>query len=162
VTSGVCAEKWFIQRIPYSQRYAVTTGGRRRSVLFTKNDTRIVNPSLADSVSLHFPPESTARSPSLGHGTRSGGLDDKIRLAAISASRDDSPREPGNRQAELVALGRDRRGRGASMTIRSPASRETWRSLGMHRVARSREVGGEPLRPRRCGRRSLERGCKWL
>ena len=40
--------KRFIQRIPRTQRYEVTSEGRRLAVFLTKTYTRIVNPSLAE------------------------------------------------------------------------------------------------------------------
>jgi hypothetical protein len=40
--------KRFIQRIPRTQRYELTSDGRRLAVFLTKTYTRIVNPSLAE------------------------------------------------------------------------------------------------------------------
>ena len=40
--------KGFIQRIPRTQRYQLTSEGRRLAVFFTKTYTRIVNPTLAE------------------------------------------------------------------------------------------------------------------
>jgi hypothetical protein len=40
--------KGLIRRIPRSQRYELTSAGRRHAVFFTKTYTRIVNPSLAE------------------------------------------------------------------------------------------------------------------
>ena len=40
--------KRFIQRIPRTHRYELTSEGRRLAVFFTKTYTRIVNPSLAE------------------------------------------------------------------------------------------------------------------
>jgi len=40
--------KQFIQRIPRTHRYQLTSEGRRLAVFLTKTYTRIVNPSLAD------------------------------------------------------------------------------------------------------------------
>jgi hypothetical protein len=40
--------KHFIQRIPHTQRYALTSEGRRLAVFLTKTYTRIANPSLAE------------------------------------------------------------------------------------------------------------------
>jgi hypothetical protein len=40
--------KGFIQRIPRTQRYELTSDGYRLAVFFTKTYTRIVNPSLAE------------------------------------------------------------------------------------------------------------------
>ncbi|MGI8413067.1 MAG: hypothetical protein ACR2QA_11420, partial [Solirubrobacteraceae bacterium] len=39
--------KGFIQRIPRTHRYELTSEGRRLAVFFSKTYTRIVNPSLA-------------------------------------------------------------------------------------------------------------------
>jgi len=40
--------KGFIQRIPHTQRYQLTSDGYRLAVFFTKTYTRILNPTLAD------------------------------------------------------------------------------------------------------------------
>ena len=40
--------KHFIQRIPRTQRYELTSKGRRLAVFLTKTYTRIVNPALAE------------------------------------------------------------------------------------------------------------------
>ena len=40
--------KRFIQRIPRTHRYELTSEGRRLAVFLTKTHTRIVNPSLAE------------------------------------------------------------------------------------------------------------------
>ena len=40
--------KGFIQRIPRTQRYQLTSEGYRLAVFFTKTYTRIVNPTLAE------------------------------------------------------------------------------------------------------------------
>jgi hypothetical protein len=54
--------KGFIQRIPRSHRYQLTSDGYRLAVFFTKTYTRIVNPTLAE---LHptLPAEISSRSP---------------------------------------------------------------------------------------------------
>ena len=60
--------KGFIQRIPRSQRYELTSEGRRLAVFLTKTYTRIVNPSLAeldptlpDDIAQHTPLAKTWR-----------------------------------------------------------------------------------------------------
>jgi hypothetical protein len=77
--------KGFIQRIPHTQRYQLTSEGRRLAVFFTKTYTRIVNPSLAE-LDPKLPTEITARSP-LASSWRAfeRALDDKIKQAAIAA-----------------------------------------------------------------------------
>src|ERR1039458_6104896 len=54
--------KGFIQRIPRTQRYQLTSDGRRLAVFFTKTYTRILNPSLAE-LDPTLPPEISDRSP---------------------------------------------------------------------------------------------------
>ena len=54
--------KGFIQRIPHTQRYELTSQGRRLAVYFTKTYTRIVNPSLAE-LDPALPNEIATRSP---------------------------------------------------------------------------------------------------
>jgi hypothetical protein len=54
--------KGFIQRIPRTQRYQLTTEGRRLAVFLTKTYTRIVNPSLAE-LDPSLPPDIAARAP---------------------------------------------------------------------------------------------------
>ena len=54
--------KGFIQRIPRSQRYQLTSEGRRLAVFLTKTYTRIVNPSLAE-LDPALPDDIAARAP---------------------------------------------------------------------------------------------------
>ena len=54
--------KRFIQRIPRTQRYELTSEGRRLAVFLTKTYTRIVNPSLAELDSA-LPPGIAQRTP---------------------------------------------------------------------------------------------------
>ena len=54
--------KGFIQRIPRTQRYELTSEGRRLAVFLTKTYTRIVNPSLAE-----LDPALPPRSPTAHH-----------------------------------------------------------------------------------------------
>jgi DNA-binding IclR family transcriptional regulator len=54
--------KGFIQRIPHSQRYQLTSEGSRLAVFFTKTYTRIVNPTLAE-LDPTLPVEIANRSP---------------------------------------------------------------------------------------------------
>jgi hypothetical protein len=54
--------KGFIQRIPRTQRYQLTSEGRRLAVFLTKTYTRIVNPSLAE-LDPTLPADVAARSP---------------------------------------------------------------------------------------------------
>jgi hypothetical protein len=77
--------KGFIQRIPRTQRYELTSDGRRLAVFFTKTYTRIVNPSLAE-LDPALPSEIAARSP-LATSWRAfeRALEDKITHAAIAA-----------------------------------------------------------------------------
>jgi hypothetical protein len=77
--------KGFIRRIPRTQRYELTSEGRRLAVFFTKTYTRIVNPSLAE-LDPNLPEEISARSP-LARGWRSfeRALDQRIQEAAIAA-----------------------------------------------------------------------------
>jgi hypothetical protein len=77
--------KGFIQRIPRTQRYQLTSEGRRLAVFFTKTYTRIVNPALAE-LDPTLPSEIAARSP-LASSWRAfeHAIDDKIRQAAIAA-----------------------------------------------------------------------------
>jgi hypothetical protein len=81
--------KGFIQRIPRSQRYQLTSEGRRLAVFFTKTYTRILNPSLAE-LDPTLPSEIAARSP-LANSWRAfeRALEDKINQAAIAAGKDD-------------------------------------------------------------------------
>ena len=77
--------KGFIQRIPRSQRYELTSEGRRLAVFLTKTYTRIVNPSLAD-LDPTMPAEIADRSP-LAKSWRAfeRALQDRINSAAITA-----------------------------------------------------------------------------
>ena len=77
--------KGFIQRIPRSQRYQLTSEGRRLAVFFTKTYTRIVNPALAE-LDPNLPAEIARRHP-LATAWRAyeRALDDKIQTAAIAA-----------------------------------------------------------------------------
>jgi hypothetical protein len=54
--------KGFIQRVPRSQRYELTTEGRKLAVFFTKTYTRIINPSLAE-LDPTLPPNTAAHTP---------------------------------------------------------------------------------------------------
>ena len=62
--------KRFIQRIPRTQRYELTSEGRRLAVFLTKTYTRIVNPSLAE-LDPALPPEIATRHRSPTPGERS-------------------------------------------------------------------------------------------
>ncbi len=77
--------KGFIQRIPRTQRYELTSEGRRLAVFFTKTYTRILNPSLAE-LDPALPTEIAARSP-LATSWRAfeRAIETKIRQAAIAA-----------------------------------------------------------------------------
>ncbi|MCA1700885.1 MAG: hypothetical protein LC790_19070 [Actinobacteria bacterium] len=77
--------KGFVRRIPRSQRYELTSEGRRLAVFFTKTYARIVNPSLAE-LDPKLPEEISARS-ALARGWRSfeRALDERIEHAAIAA-----------------------------------------------------------------------------
>jgi hypothetical protein len=77
--------KGFIQRIPRSQRYQLTSEGRRLAVFMTKTYTRIVNPALAE-LDPAIPPEIANRT-ALASSWRAfeNALDDKITQAAIAA-----------------------------------------------------------------------------
>ena len=77
--------KRFIQRIPRTQRYELTSEGRRLAVFFTKTYTRIVNPSLAE-LDPALPPDIADRTP-LAKTWRAfeHALQDRINEAAIAA-----------------------------------------------------------------------------
>jgi hypothetical protein len=77
--------KGFIQRIPRSQRYQLTSEGRRLAVFLTKTYTQIVNPALAE-LDPTLPPEIAQRAP-LATAWRAfeRALQDKIKQAAIAA-----------------------------------------------------------------------------
>ena len=78
--------KGFIQRIPRTQRYQLTSEGRRLAVFFTKTYTRIVNPSLAELDPLAPARHSRPRTP-LAKTWRAfeHALQDRINQAAIAA-----------------------------------------------------------------------------
>ena len=77
--------KGFIQRIPRSQRYQLTSDGRRLAVFLTKTYTRIVNPSLAE-LDPALPTDIADRTP-LAKTWRAfeHALEDTINQAAIAA-----------------------------------------------------------------------------
>jgi hypothetical protein len=77
--------KGFIRRIPKSQRYELTSEGRRIAVFFTKTYTRIINPSLSELDPTL--PEPVARRTPLGKPWREfdHALDARIADAAITA-----------------------------------------------------------------------------
>ena len=77
--------KRIIHRIPRSQRYELTSDGRRLAVFFSKTYTRIVNPSLAE-LDPALPSEIATRSP-LASSWRAfeRAIDDQITQAAIAA-----------------------------------------------------------------------------
>jgi hypothetical protein len=77
--------KRFIQRIPRTQRYELTSEGRRLAVFLTKTYTRIVNPSLAD-LDPALPPDIAERTP-LAQAWRAfeRAIQDRIKDAAITA-----------------------------------------------------------------------------
>jgi hypothetical protein len=77
--------KGFIRRLPGSQRYTLTTHGRRLAVFFTKTHARILCPSLAElDPDL---PDTIARRTPLGRPWRDfeHALDARIADAAITA-----------------------------------------------------------------------------
>ena len=77
--------KRFIQRIPRTQRYELTSEGRRLAVFLTKTYTRIINPSLAE-LDPALPPDIANRTP-LAKTWRAfeHALQDRINEAAITA-----------------------------------------------------------------------------
>ena len=77
--------KRFIQRIPRTQRYELTSEGRRLAVFLTKTYTRIVNPSLAE-LDPSLPADIAQRTP-LAQAYRAfeRAIDDRIKHAAITA-----------------------------------------------------------------------------
>ncbi len=77
--------KGFIQRIPHTQRYELTSQGRRLAVFFTKTYTRIVNPALAQ-LDPQLPAHIAKRTPlaNAWHAYEHT-LDDTIKQAAIAA-----------------------------------------------------------------------------
>jgi hypothetical protein len=77
--------KGFIQRIPRTQRYELTSEGRRLAVFFTKTYTRIVNPSLAE-LDPTLPNQIAQRSPlAVSYRAFERAIQDKITQAAIAA-----------------------------------------------------------------------------
>jgi hypothetical protein len=77
--------KGFIQRIPRTQRYQLTSEGRRLAVFFTKTYTRIVNPSLAE-LDPTLPAAIAKRSPlALSYRAFESAIEQKIKHAAIAA-----------------------------------------------------------------------------
>jgi hypothetical protein len=77
--------KGFIQRIPRTQRYELTSEGRRLAVFFTKTYTRIVNPSLAE-LDPQLPNEIAKRSPlAVSYRAFEHAIENKIKTAAIAA-----------------------------------------------------------------------------
>ena len=77
--------KALIRRLPRSQRYEITSFGRRTAVFFTKTYVRIVNPALAE-LDPNLPEEIANHHP-LARAWRAyeRALDDKIKQAAIAA-----------------------------------------------------------------------------
>jgi len=77
--------KRFIQRIPRTQRYELTSEGRRLAVFLSKTYTRIVNPSLAE-LDPALPSDIAERTP-LAKTWRAfeRAIDDRIKEAAIAA-----------------------------------------------------------------------------
>ena len=77
--------KGFIQRIPRTQRYELTSEGRRLAVFLTKTYTRIVNPSLPE-LDPTLPHHIAERTP-LAQTWRAfeHALDNRIKEAAITA-----------------------------------------------------------------------------
>ncbi|MBV9000068.1 MAG: hypothetical protein JO304_13480 [Solirubrobacterales bacterium] len=82
--------KRFIQRIPRTHRYELTSEGRRLAVFLTKTYTRIVNPALAELDPAL--PADIAQSTPLARAYRAfeRAIDDQIKDAAIAARKDDS------------------------------------------------------------------------
>jgi hypothetical protein len=77
--------KGLIRRIPHTQRYQLTSEGRRLAVFFTKTHTRIVCPSLAELDP--FLPDEIVRQTALGRPWRQfeQALDARIADAALTA-----------------------------------------------------------------------------
>jgi hypothetical protein len=77
--------KGFIQRIPRTHRYELTSEGRRLAVFLTKTYTRIVNPSLAE-LDPALPPDIAERAP-LAKTWRAfeRAVQDRIKDAAMAA-----------------------------------------------------------------------------
>jgi hypothetical protein len=82
---GRLRRKGLIRRIPRSQRYQLTSEGRRLAVFFTKTYTRIVNPSLAE-LDPTLPAQIASRSP-LAASWRAfeHALDARIASAALTS-----------------------------------------------------------------------------
>jgi hypothetical protein len=77
--------KGFIQRIPRTHRYQLTSEGRRLAVFFTKTYTRIVNPALAE-LDPQLPADIAARSPlSLAYRAYERAIEEIIKQAIIAA-----------------------------------------------------------------------------
>jgi hypothetical protein len=83
--------KGFIQRIPRTRRYELTSEGYRLAVFFTKTYTRILNPTLAE-LDPALPAEIANDSPITrtwrGYEHE---LDARIADTALTTSKDDSP-----------------------------------------------------------------------
>jgi hypothetical protein len=83
--------KGFIQRIPRTRRYELTSEGYRLAVFFTKTYTRILNPTLAE-LDPALPAEIANDSPITrtwrGYEHE---LDGRIADTALTTSKDDSP-----------------------------------------------------------------------
>ena len=77
--------KGFIQRIPRTHRYQITSEGRRLAIFLTKTYTRIVNPSLAE-LDPALPPYIAAHTP-LAETWQAfdRAVQDRVNQAAISA-----------------------------------------------------------------------------
>ena len=83
--SGRDARKGFIQRIPRTHRYELTTEGRRLAVFFTKTYTRIVNPALVE-LDPTLPAEIAKRSPlATSYRAFERAIDERIKQAATAA-----------------------------------------------------------------------------
>ena len=77
--------KGFIQRIPHTHRYELTSEGRRLAVFLTKTYTRIVNPSLAD-LDPALPPDIADRAPlAKAYRAFERATQDRIKQSAIMA-----------------------------------------------------------------------------
>jgi len=77
--------KGFIQRIPRTHRYELTTEGRRLAVFFTKTYTRIVNPALVE-LDPTLPAEIAKRSPlATSYRAFERAIDERIKQAATAA-----------------------------------------------------------------------------
>ncbi len=85
MTCGRLRREGLIRRIPRSQRYELTSAGRRLVVFFTKTYSRIVCPSLAELDPAL--PDQIARQTALGRPWRQfeRALDARIEAAAIAA-----------------------------------------------------------------------------